>query len=81
MVESGSADRVHKLDILQKKAIRRIEYCVDLVPENREKLDVLLGKYKIESLSLRRKRNLLKIMYSRSSCSQNLKIDTVKINL
>ena len=79
MVESGSADRVHKLDILQKKAVRRIKYCV--VPENREKLDVLLGKYKIESLSLRRKRNLLKIMYSHTSCSQNLKIDTVKINL
>ena len=79
VVESGSADRVHKLDLLQNKAVRRIEHCV--VPENREKLDVLLGKYKIESLSLRRKRNLLKIMYSRSSCSQNLKIDTVKINL
>ena len=81
VVESGSADRIKKLDNLQKKAVRRIEYCVS--PENRQNLDVLLGKYKIENLQLRRKRNLVKIMYSRSSCSlyQNLKVDTVKINL
>ena len=79
VVESGSADRIQKLDRLQKKAICRIEYC--MVPENRQKSDLLLEKYKIECLHLRRKRNLVKIMYSRSSCSQNLKVDTVKINL
>ena len=27
-VESGSVDRVQRLDNLQKKAIRRIEYCI-----------------------------------------------------
>ena len=79
VVESGSADRIKKLDTLQIKAVRRIEYC--MVPENKQNLDVLLEKYKIESLQLRRKRNLVKIMYSQSSCSQNLKVDTVKINL
>ena len=79
VVESGSADRIQKLDNLQKKAIRRIEYC--LIPANRQNLDVLLGKYKIECLRLRRKRHLVKIMYSQSSHVQNLKIDTVKINL
>ena len=79
VVESGSADRIQKIENLQKKAIRRIEYCT--IPENRKDLDVLLEKYKIESLKLRRKRNLVKIMYSQSSCSKNLKPDTVKINL
>ena len=79
VVESGSADRIKKHDNLKKKAVRRIEYCP--VPENRQVLDVLLEKYKIESLHLRRQRNLAKIMYSRSSCSENLKIDTLKINL
>ena len=79
VVESGSADRIQKLDRLQKKAIRRIEYC--MVPEKRQKSDLLLEKYKIECLHLRRKRNLVKIMYSQSSCSQNLKVDRVKINL
>ena len=40
VVESGSADRIQRLDSLQKKAIHRIEYCP--VPENRKTLDVLL---------------------------------------
>ena len=66
VVESGSDDRIKKLDNLKKKAVRRIEYCP--VPENRQDLDVLIEKYKIESLHLRRKSNLAKIMYSRSSC-------------
>ena len=79
VVESGSADRIKKLETLQKKAIRRVEYCA--IPENRQNFDVLLGKYNVESLKLRRKRNLVKIMYSQSSCSENLKINTVKINL
>ena len=47
----------------------------------RQSLDVLLEKYKIENLRLRRKRNQVKIMYSQSSCPENRKIDTVKINL
>ena len=67
------------LDNLHKKAMGRIEYCV--TPENRQNLDVLLDKYEIECLRLRRKRNLVKIMYSQSSHVQNLKVDTVKINL
>ena len=79
VVESGLADRIQKLDTLQKKAIRRIDYC--MAPENKQSLDVLLEKYKIESLHVRRKGNLLKIMCSQSPCSQNLKVDTVKINL
>ena len=79
VVESGSANRIRKLNKLKKKAVCRVEYCT--VPENRKNLDVLLGKYKIESLFLRRKRNLVKIMHTQSSCSQNLKVDTVKINL
>ena len=56
-----------------------IEHC--MVPENRKHFDVLIEEYKIESLSLRRKRNLVKIMYSQSSQVQNIKIDTVTINL
>ena len=54
VVESGSADRIKKLDTFQKKAIRRIEYC--MVPENRQSIDVYLEKYKIESLHLRQKK-------------------------
>ena len=52
-----------------------------MVPEKRKHFNVLLEEYKIESLGLRRKRNLVKIMYSHSSQVQHIKIDTVTINL
>ena len=80
VVDSGSADRIRNLDTLQKKAVRRIEYCIN--PEIRQDTDVLREKYKIENLKLRRKRNMVKIMYAQSSkaeyieplsCDKNLR--------
>ena len=71
VVDSGSADRIQRFDNLQKKALRRIEYCINV--ENRQDKDVLLKKYKIEDLRLRRKRNLVKIMHTLSANSENLK--------
>ena len=79
VVDSGSADRIQRLDDLQKKATRRKEYCI--VPENRRNINDFYGNYNIESLKLRRKRILVKIIYSQSTDIQNLKIDTVKTNL
>ena len=87
VVDSGSADRIRNLDKLQKKALRRIEYCIN--PENRQDTEVLMGKFKIEDLKLRRKRNMVKIMYTQStkaeyietlSCDRNLR-STEKIKL
>ena len=54
------------------KAIRRIEYCMHT--ENRRDKKSLSDKYKIESLRLRRKRNLVKIMYSQSTKIENLEM-------
>ena len=71
VVESGSANRIQKLDTLQKKALRRIEYCMNV--ENRQDKKALQGKYKIEDLQLRRKRNLVKIIHTLSADSENLK--------
>ena len=79
VVDSTSSDRIPKLDNLQKKALRRIEYSINNA--NRQDKDVLCEKYKIEDLRLRRKRNLAKIMYSRSHDSNNLKEITTEINL
>ena len=79
VVESGLGDRIQKLDNLQKKATRRIEYC--MVPENRWDINLLYEKYNIESLRLRHKRNLAKIRYSQSTKVKNFKIDTVKIKI
>ena len=77
VVESGSADRVQRLDNLQKKAVRRIEYCMNA--EIRQDKSVLQGRYKFEDLGLRRKRNLVKIIHILSTNSENLKaISTVR---
>ena len=78
-IDSGSADRIQKLDNLQKKAVRRIEYCLN--PENRQNIETLMEKYNIESLRLRRKKNLAKIMYIQSSKIDNLKMSTTNIVL
>ena len=67
VVESGSANHIQKLDTLQKKALRRIEYCMNV--ENRQDKKALQGKY----LKLRRKRNLVKIIHTLSADSENLK--------
>ena len=74
VVESSSSDRINKLDKLQNKAIRRIEYCVD--PIKRLDIEELHVKYKIEKLALRRKRNLMKIIHKHSKCLEN--IDNVR---
>ena len=39
-IDSNSADRIQKLDHLQKKAVRRIEY--RLHPENRQNFEILM---------------------------------------
>ena len=79
VVDSGSANRVQNLDKLQKKALRRIEYCVN--PENRQDTNVLMGKYKIEDLKLRRKRNLVKIMHTQSTKPEYMKKVSSERNL
>ena len=79
MIDSGSADRIQRLENLQNKAIRRIEYCMDT--EMRESKNRLSDKYKIESLKLRRKRNLVKIIYTQSMREKNLKTFSSEKNL
>ena len=79
VVDSGSSDRVQKLDGLQKKVICRIEYCIN--PEDRQDTDILMVKYKIEELRIRQKRNLVKIMYTQSKNNENLKATSVERTL
>ena len=55
VIDSASADRIRKLDTLQKKAVLRIEYF--LAPENRKHIETLLDKYKIEDLKTRQKKS------------------------
>ena len=60
VVESCTKDRIDNIDKLENRALRRIEYVER--PELRSEYDVLRKKYKIESLRVRRQRNLLHIM-------------------
>ena len=72
VIDSTSSDRVSKLDKLQNKAIRRIEYCID--KNKRKDIDVLHTMYNIEKLSVRRNRNLTKIMYRESKDMNNINL-------
>ena len=64
VVESGSKIHISKLDRIQERALRRIEYCK--TPENRKEYSELENEYKIESLTKRRTRKLLRQMYHQS---------------
>ena len=64
VIDSSSSDRIKRLDTLQNKVLRRIEYC--MIKENRLDYAALQKKYNIEDLRLRRDRNLIKIMHAKS---------------
>ena len=70
---------IENLDKIERRALRRIEYNVR--PEIRLGYDELRVKYKIESLSIRRKRSLLCIMYDKSKNEDNLEVISHDINL
>ena len=59
VVDSAHISKVDKLDRIQERIVRLIEYCP--LRENREDINVLLKRYNLESLRNRRKRSLLRI--------------------
>ena len=71
IIESGSKALVSKLDRLQERAIRRIEYCKKKT-ESRKEYSVLQQEYNIECLSMRRNYNLLGYMYHQSKDEINI---------
>ena len=79
IIESSTKEKVLKVDALQHKALRRIEYC--RTPEEKETYEVLERKFKIEKLEIRRKRSLLRLMYISSKDSTNIKMITHNKNL
>ena len=79
VVDSASADRVKELDNLQKKALRRIEYCVN--SELKLGYPALQDKYNIEDLQLRRKRNLVKIIHGQKDTLKTEKINDYVVKL
>ena len=73
IVESGSKKLISKVNRIQERALRKIEYCQN--PEKRKEYTVLEKEYNIENLSVRRKRSLLKFMFHQSKD----KVNQVKI--
>ena len=70
MIESGTQNKIDKLEHIQNKIVRMIEYVYD--DAKRENINVLKLRYNIEKLEIRRKRSLLKIMFSQSHMIENI---------
>ena len=79
VVDSAHVSKVDKLDRIQERIVRLIEYCP--LKENREDINALLKRYNLESLRTRRKRSLLNLMYDQSHKSGNVDIKLCNINL
>ena len=70
VIDSGTKRNIDRLDCLQRRTIRCIEHQLD--PDKRKDLDTLYHKYKLEPLEKRRKRNLVKLIYSESKMPANI---------
>ena len=71
-VDTGNKIYIDKLNTLQNRSLRCVEYCLDTT--RRKTIEELYHKFNVESLESRRKRNLLKIMYSESKDIVNIDV-------
>ena len=70
VIDSGSKANIDRLDRLQVRTLRCIEYRLD--KDRRMNLSTLYHRYNLESLESRRKRNILKMMYTESKNDANI---------
>ena len=61
VMESANTTNVDKLERFQEKCLQLSEY---QAPERRKEMSMLKIKFRIEDLQIRRKRNLLRLMYN-----------------
>ena len=71
-MDSGTKANIDKLDRLHIRKIRCVEYCLDA--RNRREITDLYHRYNLEPLVMRRKHNLLKLMYNESKQPVNIDI-------
>ena len=64
MIDSGIQKNIEKLECVQERIVRTIEYKFN--SQNRENIEALYVKYYIEKLYKRRQCNLLKILFDQS---------------
>ena len=70
LIDFGTKINIDKLDRLQVRTIRCIENCLNM--DKRCDLSDLYNRYNLEPLDMRRKRNLLKLMYNESKQDVNI---------
>ena len=70
VIDSGSKANIDRLDRLQVRTLRCIKYRLD--KDRRMDLSTLYHRYNLESLESRRKRNILKMMYTESKNDANI---------
>ena len=70
IIDSGIQSKIEKMERIQDRIIRTIEY--KYIMEERDDIDKLKTRYNIEKLYIRRKRNLLKIMFGQSLNTDNI---------
>ena len=78
VIDSAGQGLVTRLDNLQNKALRLVEY-----KSNAMKMDMskLQSSLKIENLETRRKRGLLRLMFTQSKITSNVQIDKKHMKL
>ena len=79
VVDSAHVTKVDKLERLQERLVRLIEYCP--VKENWKDINVLLHEYNIEPLKTQRKRNIVNLMYDQSKENVNIRVNHCNIKL
>ena len=72
VVDSGTKINIEKLNRLQVRTMRCVEYRLD--PAQRLDIEDLYHKYNLETLKNRRQKNLLKIMFNESKKDSNIDI-------
>ena len=79
IIDSAHVAKVCKLERLQKRIVRLVEYCP--VKENRKDINILLSSYNLDALENRRKRNIVNLMYDQSRENANIRDNSCTINL
>ena len=79
LIDSANQKHIDNLERLQERILRVIEY--ESISTNRKEMSILKNSLGIEDLSVRRKRSLLRIMYSQSKKPMNVQNDESNMTL
>ena len=79
LIDSSTQKCIDRIERLQERTVRVIEY--EHLPNKRKEMSKLKSSLGIEDLAVRRKRSLLRLMYSLSKQPTNVEIATISMSL